>query len=122
MRGCGCTGRPAFRTPSLSRGWDVHWQSSGAWRREIAESWLFEILNSEIMRHTLRRRPRESGDPSTPSAVRRRVAVTRGINLQNYNHGGYGSPLSRGRQRVCGDDEELQLPRIAERKRTHPPR
>jgi hypothetical protein len=42
-RGCGCTGRPAFRTPSFQRGWDVHWQSSGAWRREIANPWLFEI-------------------------------------------------------------------------------
>jgi hypothetical protein len=48
MRGCGCTGRPAFRTPSFPRGRDVHWQSSGAWRREIAKAWLFESVNRNL--------------------------------------------------------------------------
>jgi hypothetical protein len=48
-RGCGCTGRPAFRTPSLSRGRDVHWQSSDAWRREIAKLRLFEIRINDLV-------------------------------------------------------------------------
>ncbi len=48
---------------------------------------------------TNRRRPRERGDPYTPSPVLRKVSATCGSNSLHHNHGAYGSPPARGRQR-----------------------
>jgi hypothetical protein len=50
-RGCGCTGHPAFPTPSDLKG-GTFWQTSRETRREIAKSYLVVIARSEATKQS----------------------------------------------------------------------
>src|SRR5258708_22836104 len=50
-RGCGCSGHPAFPTPSVIRGKLA--QTSGASRREIADAHLVVIARSEATKQSI---------------------------------------------------------------------
>jgi len=109
-----CPGASRRSTPLAHLARD--WQTSDALRRENAEAWLFEIRIERcagVDKNSTSSSRKRGPIPSV--FVRWKVSATCGSNSPNNNHGGYGSPPSRGRHRWWGTSWNnssalLQLP------------